>query len=81
MIGISAARDNMPAALYWEIKGEKHSISWEELQAEFSWLSKIHWAISIISKPHIESLKSMLADNAENREWWLTEYGLTIPME
>jgi hypothetical protein len=26
-------------------------------------------------------LKSRVADNAENREWWLAEYGLTVPME
>lgn len=81
LIGISAASEHMPAALHWEINGEKHSISWEELQTTLGWLSKIRWAFSIISNSSVESLGSRIIDNAENREWWLAEYGLRIPME
>ena len=81
LIAISAAREHMPAALHWEINDEKHSITWEELQASLSWLSKIRSAFSIISNSSVEDLGSRVIDNAENREWWLKEFGLNLPME
>lgn len=81
LIGVWAAREDMTAALHWEINGEKHSISWEDLQASLSWLSKIRLAFSIISNSSLESLGNRAIDNAENREWWLTEFGLNLPIE
>lgn len=81
LIGISAEREDMTAALHWEINGAKHSISWENLQTSLNWLSKIRSAISIISNSSLESLGSRVIDSIENREWWLTEYGLSLPIE
>lgn len=81
LIGISAAREDTTAALHWEINGKKHSISWEDLQASLFWLSKIRWAFWIISNASLESVGNRAIDNAENREWWLKEYGLRLPIE
>lgn len=81
LIGISAACEirNETAALQWEIDGEKHLIYWDELQASLGWLCKIPSAISIISNVPMIGVGSRFIDNAENREWWLTEYGLSLP--
>lgn len=76
--GISAAQGDAPATLRWEMNGRKHSISWEELQASFGWLSKVRSAFSIISSPSLERLGSRGIDNEENRQWWLAEYGLDL---
>ncbi|MGL5008928.1 MAG: hypothetical protein ACRC6I_03540, partial [Paracoccaceae bacterium] len=75
LIGISAAYDGMPAALTWELNGIEHGIEWDDLQASFSWLSKVPFAISIISNFPMERPGSRLIDSPENREWWQAEYG------
>jgi hypothetical protein len=76
--GVSSAYDGKPAALMWEIDGVKRSIAWDELQAAFSWLSKVPLAISMISNSPTEKLGSRIIDSAENREWWLAEYGIRL---
>lgn len=81
LVGISAACEDMTATLHWEINGEKHSVSWEDLQTSLYWLSKIRRAFSIISNSSLESLGSRAINNTENREWWLTEFGLNLPIE
>lgn len=79
LIGISAAVDNTPATLRWEINDQMHSITWDELQSSLRWLSKIRFAFSMISSPALDRLDCRVVDNAENREWWLTEFGLHLP--
>ena len=79
LVGISAANGPAPAALYWEINGEKHSICWEELQEQFGWLSRITRAIGIISNPSLDRVGSRAKDTAENREWWRSEFSLDLP--
>lgn len=81
LIGISMAREDMTSKLSWELKGKEQSISWEELQASFAWLSKVPHALSMISNPSLERFGSRAIDNAENREWWLTEFALRLPDE
>jgi hypothetical protein len=76
--GISSAYDGKQAGLSWETDGVKRSIAWDELQATFSWLSKIPSAISMISNSPTEKLGSRLIDSTENREWWLAEYGIRL---
>lgn len=79
LIGISMADEEMPAKLRWELNGKERSISWEELQASFEWLSKVPRALSIISNLSLERVGSRAIDNTENREWWLTEFALRLP--
>jgi hypothetical protein len=76
LVGISSAYDGRPAALTWEINDAKCSITWEELQSMFSWLSKVHLAISMITNSSTEQAGSRMVDNSENRKWWLEEFGL-----
>lgn len=76
--GISAADGETPAMLCWQINGEKHSISWEDLQTTLRWLSGLPRAVSIISNPSLERLGSRGLDTLENREWWRTEFALSF---
>jgi hypothetical protein len=81
LVGISEESEDMRASLQWEINDEKHSISWEDLQASLSWLSKICFAFSIISNASLEETGSRAINNDINREWWLTEFGLNLLTE
>lgn len=78
LVGVSSAYDGKPATLIWEINDIKCSITWEELQATFSWLSKIPFAISMISNSSAEKLGSRTIDSPENRQWWHAEYGINF---
>ena len=79
LIGIMGSVGDTPATLSWELNGLKQSISWEELQSSLGWLSKIHFAFSMISNPDLERLDCRVIDTGENREWWRTEFGLELP--
>lgn len=78
LVGLSAAYGNRPATLTWELNDVKRGITWDELQAAFSWLSKVPFAIGIISNSHQEKSGGRMTDNHENREWWRAEYGLDL---
>lgn len=80
LIGISAAVDDAPAKLRWEMNDRKHSITWDELQTSLRWLSKIRFAFSMIANPALGRLDCRVVDNIENREWWRTEFGLELPL-
>jgi len=79
LVGVSSAYAGKPASLMWEINDVKCSITWEELQAALGWLSKVPFAISIISNSPTKAVGSRLTDNLENRDWWRAEYGLDLP--
>lgn len=79
LTGISAATEQMPAALHWELNDEKHSICWGDLQEQLGWLSRLPRAVSVISHPSLERLGSRATDTAENREWWRSEFALDVP--
>jgi hypothetical protein len=79
LIGISSARGDAPATLTWEIAGQEHCVTWDELQSSFRWLSKVPLAISLISNSLPESRGSRMIDSSENREWWLSEFALNLP--
>lgn len=78
LVGRSAARGNQPASLTWELNGEKHSITWQELQVNFAWLSKVPFAIGMISNHSEDEAGSRFIDSPENRSWWRSEYGLVL---
>lgn len=79
LIGISTATKNRPAELRWEIHEKKHSISWDGLQQQFGWLSKLPHAVSIISNPSMTFSGSRTTNTSENREWWRSEFALDLP--
>lgn len=76
--GISLAHEGRPAELRWELNSEQHSITWDELQSQFRWLSKLPYAISLISNPKTDRWVSRHTDITENRDWWRSEYGLIL---
>ena len=76
LVGWRAARGDRPATLTWEMGGTRSSISYEELQDLFGWLSKVPGAMAIMSDNSAEGLGNRMADNPENRDWWKAEYGL-----
>lgn len=79
LLGISASRGNEPATLTWDFNDEKRSINWQELQIGFAWLSKVPFAISTISNSRQQETGSRLIYNCENRNWWMSEFGLEFP--
>lgn len=79
LTGLSSGSGERPAKLEWEINGEFHSIGWEELRAWFSWLSRVPRAISVISAPPRGHIADRRLDTADNRQWWLSEFGLVLP--
>ena len=79
LVGLSATHLDRAASLTWELNSERRSITWDELQVAFSWLSKIPHAIGMISNSPSTTLGSRMTDNHENREWWRAEYGLNLP--
>lgn len=78
LVGISASYDNRPATLTWELNDKTRSITWQELQVNFSFLSKAPRAIQMISKHGREVPGSRLIDSPETRKWWRSEYGLEL---
>ncbi|PTE15351.1 hypothetical protein C5F44_05995 [Fuscovulum blasticum DSM 2131] len=64
--------------MIWEINDKERSITWQELQAMFRWLSKVPFALSMISASSAEQVGSRMLDNTENQEWWLAEFGLDL---
>lgn len=76
--GVSSGHDRNAAVLTWKIDGERRNIAWDDLQASFAWLSQAPRAIVTISNSSPNKLGSRLLDDAGNREWWLTEFGLDL---
>ncbi len=75
--GISAAHGEKPGTLRWTIREAKHSITWEELQILFAWLSKVPGALDMIAHGD-QSPYGRMIDGPENREWWVAEYGVDL---
>lgn len=78
LLGIFSDLHGKPAALTWEMNEVRSHITWEELQASFSWLSKVPDALSMISKSSAEKPGNRMKDSLENRDWWLAEYGIAV---
>ena len=79
LVGLSATHGDRAASLTWELNSEKRSMTWDELQVTFSWLSRIPHAIGIISNSPSIKKGSRMTDSHENRKWWRAEYGLNLP--
>ncbi len=78
LIGISSGRGGRTATLTWEINDMERSITWEEMQGTLGWLSKIPWAISMISSSQPERVGARMTDTPATRQWWREEFGLDV---
>ena len=78
LVGLSASRGDRPAILTWELNNTQQSATWDELQSLFSWLSKLPFAIQMISNSPLEELGGRMTDTPENREWWRAEFGIDL---
>ncbi len=76
LIGTQAGRGEQKATLTWELNGVRNSVTWDELQANFRWLSKIPRAISMLSQPTDAGLGSRFQGTAEDLQWWMDEFGI-----
>jgi hypothetical protein len=75
-VGISLGKDGLTSIITWEFRGENHEINHDELLTILGWLSKITFAIEVVSAPRVLTVGCRLVDTYENREWWRTEFGL-----
>lgn len=78
LVGISAATEQQQATLRWEINDESHGISWDDLQAQLGWLSRLPRAVSVISTPSLARAGNRAIKTAENRAWWRSEFSLNV---
>ncbi len=78
LVELSASRGDQPATLTCELNNTKRSLTWDELQSLFSWLSKLPYAITMISNSPLERLGGRMTDTRENREWWRVEFGIEL---
>lgn len=78
IVALSASYHDEPASLSWELNETKRSLIWSELQKMFSWLSKLPAAMNMISNMESGVLGNRISDNAENREWWMAEFGIAL---
>ncbi len=77
LTGISAARNQTPAALKWQINGEEGRITWLEMETWFSQLSRLSRAIWYLSQSTATN-QTRLKNTPENRDWWSTEHGVDL---
>lgn len=78
LVGFSAEHDGKPASLTWELNGEKRNISWDDLQTACLWLSRVPVAVRIISNGGDSRPGCRMFDSKENRDWWNTEYAISL---
>lgn len=78
LVGISAEYAGKPATLSWEFNDEKRSITWDELQSAFSWLSSVPIAVEIISNGGTNRPGCRMTDSEANRDWWNAEYAIKL---
>lgn len=75
LIGASGSRGDAPATLSWRGKDGTCSRSYDELQEMFAWLSRVPWAISMISHAVLEKDPGKLRP-LPHREFWASEFGI-----
>lgn len=78
LIGISSADSVHPATLKYKSNNVERSATWGELQATLGWLSKVPFAVSMISNSSSKVMGNRIIDSPENREWWLVEFGIKL---
>lgn len=81
LLGATAGYHGQQAYLSWEMNGQTSLITWDELQATFSWLSRVRRAMDMIASEELNKTAGRLRDNAENRVWWREEFLLGVPTE
>ena len=78
LLGISAKFDGRPAGIEWDLNGKRESITWEELQEIFAWLSKAPRAILIRSGVAAEPDDTKAMKRLPDLGWWASEFGFSV---
>ena len=78
LAGASVADPGKPGTSTWEMNGHQQSITRDELQGVFRWLSKVPYAISMISRAAAELEPVRAASLLPGRTWWAAEYGIDL---
>lgn len=79
--GLNAIYSSCPeesAKLGWQVKGKSYEMTYPALQEYFQSIAKAAQAISILSTQKEGGIESRMDDIAENREWWLNEFGIRL---
>ena len=66
------------AELSWQLKEQEERVSYKELQDLFSWLARLPRALSVLSRPPVAGKFDRCVDTAEDRQWWQTEFALSV---
>ena len=77
LLAISAEFDGVPADFEWDLNGKRESITWEELQEIFAWLSKAPRAIGMLSRAAAEPDDTKAAKRLPEPGWWASEFGIS----
>ena len=77
LLAISAEFDGRPAGIEWDLNGSRESITWEELQEIFAWLSKAPRAIGMLSRAAAEPDDTKAAKRLPEPGWWASEFGIS----
>ena len=78
LLGASAGYHEQQAHLILELNGLKNRITWDELQATFSSLSKVRRAMDMIGSEGQGKVTGGLRNADQNRAWWRSEFGIGI---
>lgn len=77
LIGASAERNGSAATLCWRVDGDVRSMTYDELQGMFAWLSKVPHAIGMISHAVGVDDPSKLRP-LPTPDFWESEFGLKL---
>ena len=78
LLGISAKFDGRPAGIEWDLNGKRESITCDELQEIFTWLSKAPRAILILSSVAAEPDDTKAMKRLPDPGWWASELGFSV---
>ena len=80
LVAATAAQREQPASLTWDLNGTRNTMTWDELQSMFSWLSRVPRAMSMLERRPTLVLGCRLLINDENAQWWIREFDLDARM-
>ena len=78
LLGISAKFDGRPAGIEWDLNGKRESITCDELQEIFTWLSMAPRAILILSGVAAEPDDTKAMKRLPDLGWWASEFGFSV---
>jgi hypothetical protein len=77
LVGASGERDGTPATLQWRDDDGIRTMTYDELQQMFAWLSKVPLAMSMISQAQSAKDPSKLRP-LPDEDFWANEFGIML---